>query len=193
MSGEEYIEQMTLNQELFAGRVEDTVISDAEREAFAGEGGELFLLAITEDFCGDSAQFLPPLIRLAREVEGVEVRFLLRDGHRELAEHYRRRDGYQAIPVIIALDADGNERGFLIERPQRVYDAMAQETIRFARENPELDGVNRSYDRMPDKTKQAVRQNIEAFRGARQREWTRWLFEDLARLVSAPSAASTAL
>ena len=190
MSTEEYVARMTLNKELFARRIAEATITADERQAFAG--APLRLLAITEDFCGDSAQFLPPLARLAEELENVELRFLLRDAQRELASGYLRKDGYQAIPVIIALDAEGNELGFLIERPERVYQAFSDETRRFAGEHPELDGISRTYDRMPDATKQAVRANIDQFRASRQDAWTRWLFEDLAELVGRALASSRA-
>jgi hypothetical protein len=120
------------------------------------------------------------------------MRFLLRDEQREFASNYRRKDDYQAIPVVIVLDGSGNELGYLIERPTRVYDEFANETLRFARENPQLEGINRTYDRMADATKQAVRANIEAFRAQNQAAWTRWLFEDLAAIVTRQAASQLA-
>lgn len=135
MDTETYVNRMTLNRELFERHITEAEITNAHRAAF----GELPLrfLAITEDFCGDSAQFLPSIARLAQEVDNVEMRFLLRDAHRELASGYRRKDTYQAIPVIIVIGDNGNELGYLIERPARVYHAMAVETRRFARQNPQ--------------------------------------------------------
>lgn len=177
-----YLGQMTQNRDLFITRIDEANISDAGREVFGQE--PLRLLVLTEDFCTDSAQFIPPLAKMSQELPEVELRLLLRDQHRDLADNYRRRDGYQAIPVIIVLDSEGNELGFLIERPRRVYDELATETRRFAREHPELAAVNRTYDKMPPETKAAVRANAERFRDAHQELWTRWLFEDLAEIVS---------
>ncbi len=182
MDAETYLNQMTQRQDQFEQRVASTKLSDVERAAFAGV--PLRILALTEDFCGDSAQFIPPLIRLAQELDNVEIRLLLRDQHRELASGYVRKDGYQAIPVLIFLAPNGDEFGYLVERPARVNDALAAETRRFARENPHLDGVNRTYDKMAPETRSAVRENSERFRDARQAEWTHWLLEDLAAIVS---------
>lgn len=182
MDADTYLNQMTQRREQFEQRVASTELSDIERAAFAGV--PLRILALTEDFCGDSAQFIPPLIRLAQELDNVEIRLLLRDQHRELASGYVRKDGYQAIPVLIMLAPNGDEFGHLVERPARVNDALAAETRRFARENPHLEGVNRTYDKMALETRSAVRGNSERFRDAHQYEWTHWLLEDLAAIVS---------
>jgi hypothetical protein len=181
MDAATYVAQMTQKRELFERRIAETVITDDARAAFAGES--LRFLVLTEDFCGDSAQFIPPVIRLAQELPNVEVRLLLRDQHRDLAGQYRRADGYQAIPVLILLDADGDELGYLVERPACVYDELAAETRRFALANPHLEGINRTYDKMAEATKLAVRANADRFRDTQQAAWTHWLFEDLAAIA----------
>jgi len=181
-----YLSQMTQNHDLFEQRISTTDISDTERAAFSDR--QLRVLALTEDFCGDSAQFIPPVIRLAELLDNVEVRLLLRDQHRDLASGYVRKDGYQAIPVLILLTGDGDEIGYLVERPARVNDELAAETRRFATENSHLAGVNRTYDKMAPETRAAVRENADRFRIANQDRWTRWLFEDLAALVTLPAS-----
>ncbi|HEX5167335.1 MAG TPA: thioredoxin family protein [Thermomicrobiales bacterium] len=183
-----YIQQMTQNRELFERRIAATTIGASERAAFSGR--PLRVLALTEDFCGDSAQFIPPVIRLAQELDNVEIRLLLRDRYRELASGYVRKDGYQAIPVLILLAEDGEELGYLVERPARANDALASETRRFARENPQLEGVQRTYANMPEETKAAVRANSNRFRDGQQAEWTGWLFEDLAAIVAQPAGVA---
>lgn len=182
MTPEAYVARMTQRREQFERVIDTTEITDTERAAFGGE--PLRVLALTEDFCGDSAQFIPPVIRLGRELGTLEVRLLLRDEYRDFASRYLRRDGYQAIPVLILIDADGQEIGHLIERPERVTDELASETRRFVNENPQLEGGNRAYDRMPPETKARVRANSDHFRVAHQARWTRWLFEDLACILA---------
>lgn len=176
-----YLSQMTRNRELFDRRIRSTEISGATPEAFSGEA--LRFLVLTEDFCGDSAQFVPPVIRLGQELDNVDVRLLSRDRNPELASGYVRKDGYQAIPVLIVLADDGSEIGYLVERPARVNDELSAETRRFARENPNLEGVTRTYDKMPPETRAAVRANADRYRDAQQTTWTRWLFEDLVTIV----------
>jgi hypothetical protein len=179
----DYVDQMTLNQEWFRSNLEATELLPEERAAFVG--GPLRILVLTEDFCGDSAQLIPVAGRLARELDNVEVRVLHRDQHLELADGYRRKDGYQAIPVFIVLDETGDELGSLIERPERSTQAMAAETARFAAEHADLEGVRRSYQNMPDATRKAVSENIRRWRAGQQELWTRWFLDDLAQLLPA--------
>jgi hypothetical protein len=182
MDAETYLGQMQQRHDEFVRRIGETEITEADRETFGGD--PLRILAITEDWCNDSAQFLPPLVRLDSELPNVEIRFLSRDAHRDLASGYRRKDGYQAIPAIILLDGHGNELGSLIERPQRVYTDLAAETRRFVADNPHLEGAKRTYDKMPDETRRLVKANSDRFRDTRQPQFTRWLFEDLAGILA---------
>lgn len=178
---DQYLARMTQNQNVFARRIPETKLSDADREAFGAQ--PLRLLLLTEDFCGDSAQFLPPLVGVSQQVPGVEVRFLLRDAYKDVAAAYVRQDGYQAIPVVIVMDADGNELGHLVERPKRVYDALAAETRRYVLDHPELEGANRTYQNMPPETRQALLENSLVVRERHQQEWSGWMLEDVAEIV----------
>lgn len=180
---DDYMDQMTLNQAWFRSNLEVAELLPEERAAF--DGAPLRVLVLTEDFCGDSAQLIPVVGRLARELDNVEVRILHRDQHLELADGYRRKDGYQAIPVFILLNAAGEQVGSLIERPERATQAMATETARFAAENAQLEGVRRSYQSMPDATRKAVSENIREWRAGQQDIWARWFLDDLARQLSA--------
>jgi hypothetical protein len=178
---EAYVAQMRENRDLFERRLPATDVTAAERSALGGE--QLRILILTEDYCGDSAQFIPAVGKLARELDNIEVRLLLRNEHRELAANYLRKDGYQAIPVFIVLDAAGHELGYLIERPQLVYAELAAETRRFAQAHPELEGANRAYANMPAETKAAVLANSNRYRDTQQARWTRYFFDELAELV----------
>jgi hypothetical protein len=183
LSYDAYVAQMRENRSLFERREPATVVEARDRAAFGG--APLRLLVLTEDFCGDSAQFIPAAARLARELDNLELRLLLRNEQREFAAPYVRKDGYQAIPVFIALDADGHELGYLIERPQAAYPELAAETRRFVQEHPELEGANRTYANMPEATRKAVLANSNVFRDAQQARWTRYFFDELAEVVAA--------
>ncbi len=188
MNVETYLNQMTLNGDLFEQRILSTAIPDKARSAFSGS--PMRILILTEDFCGDSAQFIPPLIRLAQESDDVEIRILLRDTHRDLAARYVRKDGYQAIPVLIFLDGHGDERGYLVERPARAHEELAAESRRFAKENQHLDDINRTYDKMPAETRAAVAANANRFRNTKQQLWTEWLFDEIEELLAVGSSSA---
>lgn len=186
MSYDQYVGQMTVRQDEYRRNFDATRILDRDRAHFGGT--PLRVLILTEDWCSDSAQFVPPVARLADELNNFEIRFLLRNEHEDLADGYRDQTGRQPIPVVIIMDANGNELGALLERPAEVTARMAAETRRFAQENDQLDGIRRTYANMPPETREAVSANIRAWRSARQEEFTRILLDELALVVAGQPA-----
>ena len=66
-------------------------------------------LVLTESWCGDAAQIVPVLHRIAKESSTITLRFLLRDQHPELMNAYLTNGG-RSIPKLICLrtsDGDG--------------------------------------------------------------------------------------
>ena len=62
-------------------------------------------LIITEGWCGDAAQNVPAIEKIAAESDKIETRYLLRDDNLELMDQYLT-DGARSIPKLIALDAE---------------------------------------------------------------------------------------
>ncbi|MGB7784518.1 MAG: thioredoxin family protein [Salinimicrobium sp.] len=62
-------------------------------------------LLITESWCGDAAQTLPVLNKLAEASENIELRVVLRDEHPELMDHFLT-NGTRSIPKLIILNPD---------------------------------------------------------------------------------------
>jgi hypothetical protein len=65
---------------------------------------------------------------------------------------------------------------------------MAEESTRFQRENSDLEGVARSYDNMPDETRQKVRANAARFRWDNFDTWNGYFFDEI-RQIAANEAA----
>lgn len=182
---DEYVGTMERNRQRFLENIEATELSVGDRLRFGKE--PLHFLVITENWCNDSAQFVPPLVKLARELDNVEVRFLRRDEHPDFAAQYPRKDGYHAIPIILTLDAELQVIGVLVERPARVAAEFAAETRRFQQANPELPGINRMIDKMPEETRAAVKANNNNWRWDYQERFTRYLFDELAEKIESAS------
>lgn len=62
-------------------------------------------LVLTESWCGDSAQSVPVLHRIARESDRVQMRFLLRDQQPDLMNAYLTNGG-RSIPKLICVQPD---------------------------------------------------------------------------------------
>jgi hypothetical protein len=79
--------------------------------------GSWKLLAVAEDWCGDSANTVPYLARLAELVPGLELRIVDSKKGRWVMEQHRTDDGRAATPTILLLDANDAVVGTFVERP----------------------------------------------------------------------------
>ncbi len=74
------------------------------------------LLVLAEDWCGDAANTVPVLARLAELVPGMELRILERDANPTVMAEYLT-DGSRSIPIAIGLDPEFRELGHWGPRP----------------------------------------------------------------------------
>ena len=81
-------------------------------------------LLITEAWCGDAAQSIPFIAKLAGMNARIELKFVLRDENPELMDAYLT-EGARSIPVLIALSADlGKELFVWGPRPKFLQDRL---------------------------------------------------------------------
>lgn len=181
MTGQEFLDIVEANKEKFLENVEQATIPD-DVKAFFSEN-PVSIAAIGEDWCTDVVHFMPVAIKLAQEVDGVDLRVFQRD-KTDLIESYLNQGQYKSIPVFVFIDSDWNELGHFIERPAAATGKMAEESTRFQRENADLEGVTRSYDNMPDETRQKVRANAARFRWDNFDEWNGYFFDEVKEIVA---------
>jgi hypothetical protein len=65
-------------------------------------------LVLSEGWCGDAAQIVPVIDKLAKVSENIELRIALRDDNNALMQHFLTNGG-KAIPKLIVLDAESLE------------------------------------------------------------------------------------
>lgn len=75
------------------------------------------IVAVAEDWCFDSVNTLPYLVRLFEAVPAIEIRIVSSTEGRWLMQRHRTPDGRAATPTIVIIGPDGEERGCFIERP----------------------------------------------------------------------------
>lgn len=178
---DDYVGQMwRKNRKQFARYRERTFIEHAMRECFAAH--PLRILIVTEHYCEDSLQLVPVVWKLSDHLTQVGVRVLRQHQHPDISSHYLTV-GHPAIPVFILLDEGFHELGALVERPARVTQEITDEMRRFQQTHPDLPGMQRALDRMPDETRAAVKEHIATWREGQHDRWSAYLLEDLASLV----------
>lgn len=83
---------------------------------------KMIWLIITEGWCGDAAQSIPVIEKIAHENSNIETRYILRDENLELMDRYLTYNA-RSIPKLIALDAETlEELGTWGPRPQKAMD-----------------------------------------------------------------------
>ncbi len=186
---QEFIDRMEVNKEKFVENMEAFTLSFDDRQFF--NANPISIAAFGEDWCTDVIQFLPVVAKIAEEVPSVTLRVYERDENLELMQPYLKEGKYQSIPVFVVYDAEWNELGHFIERPDAVTKIMAEETRRFAQANSHLEGVTRSYENMPDETRQAVRANSSNFRWSNMEAWNAIFLDELKVLVAGKGATAS--
>jgi len=90
-------------------------------------GGQWHLLAISEDWCIDSQSSVPIISALADAASNLDLRVVSRDAHPELMDTHLTNGTSRSIPVVIVLDADGEERSWWGPRPGPLAQRVAAE------------------------------------------------------------------
>jgi hypothetical protein len=86
-------------------RLEKTVhLSSTLESAVKSVKSPLILIALTEGWCGDAAQILPVVEKMAAQNEDISFRLILRDQHPEIMDAFLTNRA-RSIPKIIFLDA----------------------------------------------------------------------------------------
>jgi hypothetical protein len=117
LTWEGYLDSVTVNEGLWKAVYERARAPEDVVEGLrAAIEKPRYLLALSEDWCGDAVNALPVVARMAEAVEGLELRVLERDETPDLMDlHLTGRS--RSIPVVMALDEDFQEIGWWGPRP----------------------------------------------------------------------------
>ena len=87
-------------------RLEKTVqLNESLREKARNVKANWVWIILTEGWCGDAAQNIPIIEKIARENSRIKTRYLLRDENLELMDKYLTFNA-RSIPKLICLDAE---------------------------------------------------------------------------------------
>ena len=86
--------------------------------------GEYIWLVISEGWCGDAAQLLPIINKMAIDSGKIELKIVLRDENEDLMNLFLTNKG-KAIPIVIVIDKEtGNVLGHWGPRPKAAADLI---------------------------------------------------------------------
>lgn len=90
-------------------------------------------LVLTEAWCGDAAQSLPVIQKMADETPFIHVKYILRDEHLEIMDQFLTNGRSRSVPKLICLDSATltvlGTWGPRPENAQRLYDQLRDESL----------------------------------------------------------------
>jgi hypothetical protein len=144
--------EITQHPEALDAVYESAVFTDAELARLKALPTGSRLLAIVEVWCPDVTANLPIAVRAA-EASGLDFSILPRPQHRKLAERFPGDESDFDVPTYVAIDAEGRTRGVLVNRPERVSEAV------WSIGDWIMDEIDRQF---PDATRDQLMQGLSA-------------------------------
>ena len=89
---------------------------------------EMTWLVLTETWCGDAAQNIPVLAKIAEANPAISFRLIFRDENPEVMDNFLT-NGSKSIPKLIALDKNLNVLGSWGPRPKVIQDWFLSEKV----------------------------------------------------------------
>jgi hypothetical protein len=128
---EEYLHYSNLNVQRMSRLDRTTKLDEALIENISNISEKQTWLILTEAWCGDAAQNIPVIQKMAELNENIEVKLILRDENLEIMDAYLTNGG-RSIPKLIAFNLETQEELFTWgPRPQN-----AQELFMDFKTNP---------------------------------------------------------
>lgn len=137
-------------------RLEKTIVlNESLKKKAAGVERKMFWLIITEGWCGDAAQNIPIIEKIAAESANIETRYVLRDENLELMDKYLTHNA-RSIPKLIALDAETLvEIGVWGPRPQAAMDYFFEMKAEGLEKPQMMENMQRWYNQDKEQSAQA--------------------------------------
>jgi thioredoxin-like negative regulator of GroEL len=116
----EYLETVRQNAQLWRGLYDRVSLPEELVQEARTLPAPVYLLALSEDWCGDAVNLLPVVARLAEAVPGWELRVLGRDENPDLMDSHLTDGRSRSIPVVMVLDDRYREVGWWGPRPEEL-------------------------------------------------------------------------
>jgi hypothetical protein len=122
-----YVKHARLNFQRMKRVYRTTLIGEELKETISNIDRKQLWVVLSEGWCGDAAQNLPAIARMAEQNENIELRILLRDENPEVMNAYLT-NGSKSIPKLIAFDNDSKQELFTWgPRPAFFQDMVLQQ------------------------------------------------------------------
>lgn len=102
---ESLVNYTRLNRQRMSRVAKTQTLDDSTLAGVRNVNRTMYWLIIVESWCGDVAQNIPVIEKIANAASGIETRYVLRDENPALMDQYLE-NGARSIPKLIALDRE---------------------------------------------------------------------------------------
>lgn len=183
MTYEQFVAGMTKNQERLHQSEQATNIDQDDLDFFRRLPAPLDVLVLAEDWCGDVIANLPVLAQLAAKSGKLRPRIFLRDQNDDLMSLFLKEGQFKSIPVFVPFDANLNELGRFIERPEAFTSLRTQRRQELYAAHPEIGDVATPVDSLTDAQRQARQSHLAQLEAELVPERVRMVVQDLRTIV----------
>ena len=140
-SGKEQTEELVyytaLNQKRYK-RLDKTIeIPEEKAQFFINYPKSVCLLVITESWCGDAAQIVPVVHKIAELNPKITMKLVFRDENEELMNLFLTNGG-KAIPIVVFLDLEDKVLAHWGSRPSVAAKMVEEEKAKNGKLSPEF-------------------------------------------------------
>ena len=137
-------------------RLDKTVeLNESLKDKAQSLNRKMIWLIITEGWCGDAAQNIPAIEKIASASPNIETRYVLRDENLELIDKYLTYNA-RSIPKLIVLDAETlHELGTWGPRPQAAMDYFFEMKHQGLEKSQMMENLQRWYNSDKEESLQA--------------------------------------
>ena len=134
---EELVYYTALNQKRYK-RLDKTIeIPEEKAEFFINYPKSVCLLVITESWCGDAAQIVPVVHKIAELNPKITMKLVFRDENEELMNLFLTNGG-KAIPIVVFLDLEDKVLAHWGSRPSVAAKMVEEEKAKNGKLSPEF-------------------------------------------------------
>lgn len=128
----EHIDATLINAQRMKRIDKQCEINEELKESVAGLKGKYLWIVIAETWCGDGAQCIPVIAKIAELNKNIEIKIILRDENLEFMDAFLT-NGSRGIPKLICLDkSNNNVLGSWGPRPKAIQNMV----VEFKKNNP---------------------------------------------------------
>ena len=161
LTWDQFLATMKVNRNAIEFNYQNYQLNSSDKAFLNGLPGITDVLVLAHDWCGDVVGNLPLFAKIEAETGKLRLHILPKDPDNvDIGKLYPHADGDVHIPIYVFFDAQGREKGHLIERTQAITDQIGLWILQFWKSHPEWKGQGADFSSLEPEVKHALLEKL---------------------------------